>query len=128
VLLIEDNHDAAHSLRDLLELQGCRVTTVHSGPAGVAEALASSPEVVICDIGLPGMDGYQVATALRRDRATSGARLIALSGYGREEDRRRSHEAGFDLHLTKPVDFTVLQEVLRPGYEPGISWTGRKPT
>ncbi len=69
--------------------------------------------MVLCDLGLPEMDGWEVAEALRRDPATSWARLIAVTGYGRDEDRRRSREAGFDLHLTKPVDPTELRRLLR---------------
>ena len=70
------------------------------------------PEVVICDIGLPGLDGYGVAAALRRNPDTASARLIALTGYGQDEDRRRAREAGFDEHLTKPADPTALEALL----------------
>ena len=80
---------------------------------GLQAARAFHPEVVLCDIGLPGMNGYEVATALRKDPSTSSARLIAVTGYGRDEDRRRSKEAGFDLHLTKPVDPAQLQALLK---------------
>jgi CheY-like chemotaxis protein len=68
--------------------------------------------VVLCDLGLPEMDGYQVAAALRQEPATAGARLIAISGYGRQEDQRQCEEAGFDLHLVKPVDFPTLARAL----------------
>jgi signal transduction histidine kinase len=112
ILVVEDNHDAAESLRLLLELFGCEVAVAHSGPAGVEAATAWRPEVVLCDIGLPGMSGYEVVAALRRHPATATARLIALTGYGQEEDRRRSREAGFDQHLVKPVDPATLREVL----------------
>jgi PAS domain S-box-containing protein len=112
VLIVEDNRDAAQSLRDLLELFGCTVEVAHSGPEALASARRCLPEVVLCDLGLPGMDGYQVAAALRQEPLTANARLIAVSGYGQEEAQRRSHEAGFDLHLTKPVDFDELQRLL----------------
>ena len=104
ILVIEDNVDAAETLQDLLEAFGHRVTLAHSGNAGVETARRECPEVVLCDIGLPGLDGYGVARALRDDPETEGVRLIAVTGYGQEEDRRRSLDAGFDIHLTKPVD------------------------
>jgi CheY-like chemotaxis protein len=112
VLVIEDSRDAAESLRILLELQGHEVHVTYSGPEGVKAALAWRPDVVVSDIGLPGMNGYGVAAALRNDPATAKTRLIALTGYGTEEDRRRSREVGFDSHLVKPVDPVVLQTVL----------------
>jgi signal transduction histidine kinase/DNA-binding response OmpR family regulator len=113
ILLIEDNEDAAESMRVLLTLSGHAVEVAAGGQAGVQAARAHQPEVVLCDIGLPGgMDGYAVARAFRGDPALASARLIALTGYGQEEDQRRSREAGFDLHLTKPVDFAELQRVL----------------
>jgi CheY-like chemotaxis protein len=83
-----------------------------SGTDGVQAARAFHPEVVLCDLGLPGMTGYEVATALRKDPETRSAKLIAVTGYGRDEDRRRSKEAGFDLHLTKPVDPAQLKALL----------------
>jgi PAS domain S-box-containing protein len=112
VLIIEDIQDAAETLRDLLALLGCQVEISRSGGSGVELARAIRPDVVLCDIGLPDMDGYQVAAALREDPLTRSTRLIAVSGYGREEDRRRSREAGFDQHLIKPVDFDELQQLL----------------
>jgi CheY-like chemotaxis protein len=112
ILVVEDNADVAESLRDLLELFGCMVEVAYSGPAGVEAARQFRPHVVLCDIGLPGMDGYAVAAVLRRDAATASARLLAVSGYGQEEDQRRSREAGFDEHLTKPVDLAELERAL----------------
>jgi CheY-like chemotaxis protein len=113
ILVIEDKPDAAESMRLLLETFGHRVAVAHSGGAGLALAADFRPDVVLCDIGLPkGMDGYAVARALRQDRASAGTYLIALTGYGQEEDRRRSRDAGFDLHLTKPVDPRALQQIL----------------
>jgi signal transduction histidine kinase len=112
ILVVEDNRDAAETLRDVLELSGHEVALAFSGPEGVAAARSVRPEVVLCDLGLPGFDGYAVARAVRQDPATAAARLIALSGYGHEEDRRRSREAGFDQHLVKPVNFTELEGLL----------------
>jgi signal transduction histidine kinase len=113
ILVVEDNADAAVTLRDFLELSGHEVQLAASGADGVQAARDFHPEIVLCDIGLPGMDGFEVAAALRRDPTTSSAKLIAVTGYGGAEDRRRSKEAGFDLHLTKPVDPAQLRAVLR---------------
>jgi PAS domain S-box-containing protein len=112
ILVVEDNRDSAETLRMLLEMFGHEVSVAFSGPDGVKEAKRLHPEVVLCDIGLPGLDGYGVAGELRRDPETAGARVIAVTGYGAEEDRRRSQEAGFDMHLTKPLDPETLKEVL----------------
>jgi CheY-like chemotaxis protein len=112
VLVVEDNRDAAESLRLLLELYGYEVAVAYTGPAGVETAREWRPDAVLCDIGLPGLDGYGVVRALRRDPSTAAARVIAVTGYGSDEDRERSHEAGFDAHLTKPADPAALQELL----------------
>jgi CheY-like chemotaxis protein len=113
VLVIEDNPDAADSLRLLLEVCGHRVEVAHAGPAGVEAARGLRPDVILCDIGLPGgMDGYAVARALRGDAEQADAVLIALSGYGQEEDVRKARQAGFDRHLTKPVDPAALTRLL----------------
>jgi signal transduction histidine kinase len=115
ILIVEDNADAARTLGTLLTRFGHQVRESRSGLAGVDEAKRWQPDVVICDLGLPEMDGYAVARALRADPATASARLIALSGYGLEEDRRRSREAGFELHLTKPADPFELRRLLTGG-------------
>jgi len=113
ILIVEDNADAAESLRLFLDLTGHEVVVAHDGPAGVARARDCQPEVVLCDIGLPGeMDGDAVARALRSDPELSFTRLIALTGDGQAEDRRLASEAGFDLHLTKPTDPEALLRVL----------------
>jgi len=114
ILVVEDNRDTADSLRILLELNGYEVTVAYSGPDGVKAAEQRRPDVVLCDIGLPGLDGYGVARKLRDNPATAKARLIAVTAYGQEEDRRHSHEAGFEQHLVKPVDPDDLQRVLGP--------------
>jgi signal transduction histidine kinase len=112
ILVVEDNADAAATMRDFLELSGHEVELASSGTDGVKAARQFHPEIVLCDLGLPGMDGYQVAAALRQDPDTASAKLIAVTGYGRDEDRRKSKEAGFDQHLTKPVDPAQLRRLL----------------
>ncbi len=104
VLVVEDNQDAADSLADLLRIFGYEVRVAYSGPAGLEAAQLFHPEIVLCDIGLPGLDGYEVARRLRSDAGTTAVRLIAVTGYGDENDRERARQAGFDEHLVKPVD------------------------
>ncbi|WP_437909054.1 PAS domain-containing protein [Sorangium sp. So ce327] len=116
VLVIEDNHDAAESLEMLLTLSGYDVETAFDGPTGLTAARTRPPDVVLCDLGLPGgMDGYDVARAIRAEPSLASTRLVALSGYGQDEDRRRSREAGFDRHLVKPAEDTALMEALSAG-------------
>jgi PAS domain S-box-containing protein len=113
ILVIEDNRDAAEGMKILLGLVGHQVETAATGAAGVEAARAFHPQVVLCDIGLPGgMDGYAVARALRQEPALASAYLIALTGYAQEDDLRCAREAGFNRHMTKPVDFAELQAVL----------------
>ena len=88
----------------------------HDGPAGVAAARRSRPDVVLCDIGLPGLDGYAVARLLRETPELAGTFLVAITGYGKDEDRHRARAAGFDVHLTKPVTFRDLQGLLSSGH------------
>ena len=104
VLVIEDNRDAADSLQALLELLGYVVSVAYSGDEGLKSALQLVPDAIVCDIGLPGMDGYAVARALRADARTHNVRLLALTGYGDEADKRQALDAGFDEHLVKPAD------------------------
>ncbi len=112
-LIIEDNVDAAESLSLLLQLTGHEADVAFDGSAGLEKARSFRPEVVLCDIGLPGsLDGYGVARAFRADPELRSAFLIALTGYGQEEDRRRALEAGFDTHLTKPADLDALRRLL----------------
>jgi CheY-like chemotaxis protein len=108
VLVVEDNRDGADSLRMLLGCLGYDVRVACTGPDGVREARAWTPDVVVCDLGLPGLDGFGVAGELRDDRATAHAYLIALTGYGGDEVRRRARESGFDVFLTKPADPAAL--------------------
>jgi PAS domain S-box-containing protein len=112
VLVIEDNRDAAETLQELLEAWEYEVAVAYTGTAALEMARELQPAIVVCDLGLPGMDGYAVAAALREDPATASAHLIALTGYGDDEDRRRAREAGFDVHLTKPLDPPALQRLL----------------
>ncbi|MGE5362339.1 MAG: PAS domain-containing protein [Bacteroidales bacterium] len=112
VLVIEDNEDAAAMLQAALQFGGHTVAVAHSGPEGLERARAFRPEVVLCDIGLPGVDGYAVARALRADPALSQARLIALTGYALPRDLELASEAGFDHHLSKPPDFDALDELV----------------
>ena len=112
VLIIEDNRDAADTLAMILGLWGYKVTMAHTGPEGVERARALRPDIVLCDIGLPGMDGYAVARAIRDSEKERRARLIAITGYGGTQDRDQALTAGFDLHLAKPVHPERLREEL----------------
>jgi two-component system, chemotaxis family, CheB/CheR fusion protein len=110
--VIEDNLDAAESLRLALELEGHEVAIAHDGPQGIKRARELTPEVVLCDIGLPDMDGYAVAKALRHEPGLRNTFLVALTGYALPEDQRRAAEAGFDAHLTKPATVEGVQEAM----------------
>jgi len=120
ILLVEDNVPAAVSLAKVLKLWGYGVRIAHSGEAGLAAAAAASPDVVLLDLGLPGMDGYEVARRLRAEPRLRATLLVALTGYGQDEDRLRTREAGFDHHLTKPADLNELRRILevRPEARP----------
>ena len=111
VLIIEDHRLAARNVRLLLEMSGYIVETAYSGPHGVELARKFRPDFVLCDIGLPGLDGYGVATALRLDVGLTKACLIALSGYA--EDERRAQQAGFNAYILKPVDIGELQKLIK---------------
>jgi two-component system CheB/CheR fusion protein len=112
VLIVEDNVDAAESLREALGFDGHEVEVAHAGPEGLEKARAFAPHLVLCDIGLPGMDGYAVARAIRADPALDRVLLVALSGYTQPEDVARARAAGFDAHLAKPLDFEALEQAL----------------
>jgi two-component system CheB/CheR fusion protein len=119
VLVIDDNEDAASTLKEILELGGHDVRVALDGPGGVELASTFAPEVVVCDIGLPGMDGYAVARALRSHEGTREAYLVALTGYALPDDRRRAAEAGFDRHLAKPLAIDALERALAdPRHDP----------
>ena len=112
MLVVDDNVDAAESLAMLLRMSGHEVRTAYTGPTALEAAAAHPPDVVLLDIGLPGMDGYEVARRLRQDPRLEGVRLVAMTGYGDEADRRLAQEAGFDQHLVKPVDFLKVEGLL----------------
>jgi PAS domain S-box-containing protein len=113
VLIVEDNPDAAEALSMLLAVLGHRVRVAHDGLAALDAVRTHHPEVVLVDIGLPGMDGYEVARRIRADATAGHPMLVALTGYGRDEDKRRSADAGFDHHLVKPVHPEALDELIR---------------
>jgi CheY-like chemotaxis protein len=112
VLIIDDSPDVVMSLEFLLQQTGHQTTSAVDGARGIELAKSSRPDVIVCDIGLPGMNGYEVARQLRADPETAAIYLIAVSGFAGEEDERRSLEAGFDLHLNKPQGFVGLAELL----------------
>lgn len=111
MLVVDDNADAADSLADLLGMLGHATEVAYDGPSALEKARASRPDVVLCDIGLPGMSGYEVARALR-DGGADGMQLIAVSGYAQREDVQRSLEAGFDDHIAKPADLDKIELML----------------
>jgi len=111
VLLVEDSEDIRTALAELLELLGHRVEAVADGLVAVERARATQPEIVLVDLGIPGIDGLEVARRIRAELG-GGPRLVALTGAAREEDRRRSREAGFEEHLVKPVDLAHLEAVI----------------
>jgi CheY-like chemotaxis protein len=115
VLVVDDNADAAESLAMVLGLAGQDVRTVYDGPGALAQARAFRPDIIILDIGMPGMDGREVALRLRQMPELAAVRLIAMTGWGQDEDRRASEEAGFERHLVKPVDPAVLMQLLEDG-------------
>ena len=125
VLVVEDNIDAAESLATLLRLWNHDVSVVHDGRLALEAAREQQPEVVLLDIGLPGLDGYQVARRLRDEIGLDHALLVAMTGYGQPEDRRRSQEAGIQYHFVKPVEPLVLRNLLAGAALP-VGWeTGR---
>jgi PAS domain S-box-containing protein len=112
VLIIEDNVDAAESLRDVLILSGHQVQVAHNAESGLEKARASRPEVILCDIGLPGMDGYGVARAVRSEPGLRSVFMVALTGYALPEDVERARDAGFNEHLAKPPNLEKVEQIL----------------
>jgi CheY-like chemotaxis protein len=112
VLLADDNRDAVDVTRELLALRGHAVEVAHDGRAALALARARLPDIALLDIGMPGMSGYELAAALRSLPGGAGVRLVAVTGWGTEQDRARARAAGFDLHLTKPIDLRTLDQLL----------------
>jgi signal transduction histidine kinase/DNA-binding response OmpR family regulator len=117
VLVVDDNCDAADSLSMLLRLAGAKVTVAYDGASALAAVPIHQPDVVLLDVGMPGMDGYTVASRIRQDLKNSDMLLIALTGFGQEEDRKRSTAAGFNDHLTKPADLQALLSLVA-SFEP----------
>src|SRR5262249_13471177 len=145
ILVVDDNRSNATSLGVLLRALGQDVEMAYDGPAALELVRRRRPDLVLLDIGLPGMDGYEVARRCREDEGLRRIMLVAMTGYGKEEDRRRSQEAGFNAHLVKPVDLEDLEMLLtrpaplgpgrcpRPSHRPAREWTapnrpGRAPT
>jgi CheY-like chemotaxis protein len=108
----DDNKDAAESMGMLLRLMGNEVRTVYDGEKAVAEAEEFRPDMVVLDIGMPKLDGYAVARMIREQPWSSGMVLVALTGWGQEEDKRKAADAGFDRHFTKPIDPAELQRLV----------------
>ncbi|HEV8111060.1 MAG TPA: response regulator, partial [Burkholderiales bacterium] len=123
VLVIDDNIDAAESIAVFLRLEGHEVRTVSDGPQAVAIAQVFAPQVAVVDIGLPGMNGYEVARRLRLKGTEAPTLLIALTGYGQKEDRLRSMQAGFHHHFVKPADPRVIQSAIASWRERGADDT-----
>jgi CheY-like chemotaxis protein len=112
VLVADDNQDAADSLAMVLQLSGHEVRVAHGGRAALTLAQTFRPDVALLDIGMPDLNGYEVAKELRRELGGSGIFLIALTGWGQDDDRQRAKDAGFDHHLTKPLDLDTLETLL----------------
>ena len=112
ILIIDDQRDSADTMAMLLRMIGHEVRTAYDGPTGLDSARAQSPEVVLCDVSMPGMDGLEVARRLRGELGLRDALLVAVTGYSQEEDKQRSEQAGFNAHMVKPISLDVLQELL----------------
>lgn len=112
ILVVDDNVDAAESLSMLLEALGHDIRMAHTGPAALTAALDFGPDLVLLDIGLPGLSGYEVAKRFRSHEKLSAAMLVAVTGWGSDEDQRKASEAGFDIHLTKPIEMSAIETVL----------------
>jgi PAS domain S-box-containing protein len=112
VLVVDDNRDAAESLAMIIEMSGCEVALAYDGPQALQIIATFKPQLAFMDIGMPGMDGYEVAQRVRAMPSGSDIALVALTGWGQAEDKKRAHAAGFDEHLTKPVDPDTLDSVL----------------
>lgn len=115
LLIVDDNRDTAESLGMLLELMGHEVRSAHDGLAAIAEAAQFHPDIILLDIGLPRLNGYDTARRIRGEAWGKDIHLIAVTGWGQDDDRTRAKEAGFDHHLTKPLDIPTLQKLLAGG-------------
>jgi len=112
ILVVDDREPQSQSLKILLESFGHEVRVANDGPSTIAIALDFVPDAALIDIGLPGMSGYEVARRLRQEPSLTGMLLIAQTGWGRDEDRQRARDAGFDYHMTKPLDHEELFRLL----------------
>jgi len=112
VLVVDDNVDSAKTIGMLLQASGHEIRIIHDGLAALDAALDFRPRVVLLDIGLPGLDGFEVAKRLRQHASLQNILLVAMTGYGQESDRQRSKEAGFDHHLVKPANFKQVLQIL----------------
>jgi len=112
ILVVDDNHDSAMSLAMMLSIMGHETRTAHDGESAVASAESFLPEVVLLDIGLPKLNGYEVAQRIRENTWGQSMFLIAVTGWGQEEDRQRSTEVGLNVHMVKPVEPAVLERIL----------------
>jgi CheY-like chemotaxis protein len=110
--VIDDDRDVANGVRLMLESDGHRVAVAYTGGQGLEVARALKPEFVFCDIGMPGLDGYEVARRVRADPELRGVVLVALTGYAQAADREAARQAGFDEHLAKPADMSLIQALL----------------
>jgi CheY-like chemotaxis protein len=114
VVVIEDHKDTAELMHEILRDAGHDVRVAFSGHDGVNAALALPAEVVLCDVGLPDIDGYEVARRLRADQATARAHLVALTGYDGDDEQQKARDAGFDRHVVKPIDPFQLESLIKP--------------
>jgi CheY-like chemotaxis protein len=112
ILVVDDNHDSALSLGMMLKIMGHEIRTAHDGLAAVDVAGQFRPDMILLDIGLPKLNGYEACRLIREEPWSRDIVIVALTGWGQDEDRRRSHEAGFDHHLVKPVDVAALKQLL----------------
>jgi CheY-like chemotaxis protein len=115
ILIVEDNEDSALSLQMLLEALGYSADVVHDGEQAVGAAAGRRPDIILMDIGLPGMNGYEAARRIRNEQGDASILIVALTGWGQEPDRRRSADAGIDHHLVKPLNLDQLKQILAPG-------------
>jgi CheY-like chemotaxis protein len=113
VLVVDDNVDAALMLGEAVNTFGHEVRIAHDGPSALEIAAEFDPEIALLDIGLPLMDGFELARRFRAEPRLAGLYLVAVTGYGQPVDRERSHQAGFDVHLVKPVDLDLIAKLLR---------------
>ena len=121
ILIVEDNRDTASSLKVLLDGLGYDAHVVNDGESSVAAALALRPQVILMDIGMPGLSGYEAARMIRAQCPDMRVRIVAVTGLGHQIDRLRSAEAGIDHHIVKPLDLAVLQPILDFTWKPGAA-------